>query len=151
MIRETGLVRRAAGEPPARASGWSCPGALPGRQDRWHPGRPRPCCPARMPPSACTSRHRAALQRDWQLRWSSADRSRGLARALRRSHPQPGLGLFRPGSAQGQRERLDAGTADPAASGRRDLDRGAGRCAGRCPGRSRRRRCLRSAGPAHYW
>jgi hypothetical protein len=68
---------------------------------------------------------------DWQARWSAADRSRGLARALRRSPPQPGLGCFRPGSAHGRRERLDAGTADAAAVGRRDLDRGADRCAGR--------------------
>jgi len=91
------------------------PGALPGRQDRWHRAGHDRLAPARMPPSACASWHRAALQRDWQARWAAADRSRGLARALRRSHPQPGLGCFRPGSTHGRRERLDVGTADAAA------------------------------------
>src|SRR5690349_19946220 len=72
-----------------------------------------------MPPSACASWHRAALHRDWQARWSAADRSRELARARRRSHPQPGHGCFRPGSTRGRRGRLDVGTTDAAAFGRR--------------------------------
>jgi hypothetical protein len=75
--RPTGLARRVAAEdfPLMPADDRVRAPSLAGRTASAGPIAALPCLVA--PPSPCTSRHRAAPRRDWQLRWSSDDGSPG--------------------------------------------------------------------------
>jgi hypothetical protein len=114
-------MRRAPGEHlPLTPADNHVPGALPGRQDRWSSaGRDRaaPCTNAAVAVHVMTPRRAAAGLAAAQMVQLMAAGARACPAAI--ASAAGAQMVSRPGSAHGRRERLDGGTADAAAIGRR--------------------------------